>query len=57
MIYCKKCVLPNTHETIDFDDEGICNICRQAEIKHSSIDWTSRKEMLDEIVSKYKNRG
>ena len=57
MIYCKKCVLPNTHETIDFDDEGICNICRQAEIKHSSIDWTSRKKMLDEIVSKYKNRG
>jgi len=25
---CTRCVLPETHETIVFDEEGVCNICR-----------------------------
>ena len=24
---CTKCVTPETHETITFDTQGICNIC------------------------------
>lgn len=57
MNYCKKCVLPETHETIQFDSEGVCNICRQAEIKHEKIDWEARKKLLDDIVNQYRDKG
>lgn len=57
MKYCSKCVLPDTHETVRFDEQGVCNICRQAEQKHEVIDWEERRKWLDEIVSKYKGKG
>lgn len=57
MKYCKKCILPDSHETVQFDGEGVCNICRQAEIKHEKIDWAARRKMLDGIVERYRNRG
>jgi len=57
MRYCTKCILPDTHETIQFDAEGVCNICRQAERKHTQIDWTSRRKMLDDICNQYKGKG
>ena len=49
MKYCTRCVLPDTHESIKFDEEGVCNICRQAEKKHTDIDWDARRKMLDDI--------
>lgn len=54
---CTKCVIPETHETIHFDDEGVCNICRQHEFKADKIDWDARKKDLDELVAKYKGHG
>lgn len=42
---CTQCVLPETHETIHFDDEGVCNICRQQEFKADKIDWEARKKI------------
>ena len=57
MKYCKKCILPDTHETIEFDHEGICNICRQSEIKHNDINWDERFEMLLDIIDTYKDKG
>ena len=57
MRYCTRCVLPESHESIQFDSEGVCNICRQAEIKHEEINWTERRKMLDDIVAKYTNKG
>lgn len=57
MKYCKRCVLPESHESIQFDEDGICNICRQAEIKHHNIDWDARRAMLDAICNRYRNRG
>lgn len=57
MKYCTRCILPNTHETVQFDEEGVCNICRQAEKKHHSIDWDARRLMLDKIVSEYRDKG
>lgn len=57
MRYCTKCILPDTHETIAFDENGVCNICRNAEKKHKTINWTERKRMLDEIVEQYRGSG
>lgn len=57
MRYYTKCILPDTHETIAFDENGVCNICRNAEKKHKTINWTERKRMLDEIVEQYRGSG
>ena len=34
---CLKCLLPETYETIEFDENGICNICNSIDLK--KIDW------------------
>ena len=38
MIRCVKCNLPETHETISFDDDGVYNICRNLDTREQ-IDW------------------
>jgi N-acetyl sugar amidotransferase len=53
---CTRCVLPETHETIFFDDEGVCNICRQHEFKLEKIDWSAKKEALDNLIASYRGR-
>ncbi len=53
---CKKCLLPETHESIIFDDQGICNICRQNEFKNEKIDWAKRKEELTELIESHRGK-
>ncbi len=52
---CTKCGLPETYETIEFTDSGVCNICTQHTFKTESIDWESRKHTFDKIIED--NRG
>ena len=47
---CTKCVTPETHETIMFDKQGVCNICSQIEYKKTKIDWNVKRKELDELV-------
>lgn len=53
---CTKCVTPETHETITFDDKGSCNICRQIEFKQENVDWDLKKVQLDELIEKYRGK-
>lgn len=53
---CSKCMLPETYETIEFDENGVCNICRSVEYKEGSIDWDKRKILLDEIIEKHRGK-
>ena len=53
---CTRCGLPETYETIEFDDEGVCNICRQQQFKQGKIDWGARKKMLDDLVAEYRGK-
>lgn len=53
---CVKCQLPETYETIEFDNNSRCNICSSAEFKNSNIDWNSRKKILDEIIEKNRKK-
>jgi N-acetyl sugar amidotransferase len=55
--YCSKCLIPETHETIVFDEEGVCNVCRQIEFKHTKIDWESKGEALDELIEQYRGKS
>lgn len=54
---CKRCLLPETYETIEFDEEGVCNICRSTEHKQQAIDWDERKQLLDRLIEKYRGKG
>lgn len=53
---CVACNLPETYETIEFDAEGVCNICRQKEFKDSVIDWGARKQQLDVLIEQYRGK-
>lgn len=53
---CIRCNLPETHETITFDENGVCNVCNQQVFKRENVDWTQRKEELDALVEMYRGR-
>lgn len=53
---CVKCGLPETYETIEFDAQGVCNVCRQHSFKSTKIDWPARKKMLDELIEQYRGK-
>lgn len=53
---CVKCGFPETYETIEFDAQGVCNICRQKNFKDNSIDWPARKKMLDTLIEEYRGK-
>jgi len=50
---CSRCILPETYATIEFDSEGVCNLCRQHEIK-DDIDWGESEKKLKNLLEKYK---
>ena len=54
---CTKCILLETHDTLMFNEEGVCSVCHQKEYKDTKIDWDQRRKELDELVNKYKDKG
>ncbi len=54
---CTRCDLPETYETIEYDASGVCNICRGAEHKQQSIDWSERKQLLDKLIAKHRGKA
>lgn len=72
VIFCKKCVMSNQRPastvefkhtanskktTMQFDENGICDACRTAEIKEN-INWGMREEELIKLLDKHrKNDG
>lgn len=57
MRYCTKCVYPETQDTIMFDEEGVCSVCRQVEFRDEHIDWEERRAQLDELVDGFRGKG
>lgn len=53
---CVKCGLPETYETIEFGNDGICNICKQHSFKNDDINWSERKLILDDIINQYRGK-
>ena len=54
---CSKCLLPETQETITFDGQGVCNVCRQHDYKKEKIDWVQRKKELDQLIEQHRGKG
>ena len=53
---CAKCLLPETHETITFDAQGLCSVCVNSQEKQT-IDWESRQVELAQIALDTKALG
>lgn len=56
IVYCRKCVMPDTKPDLHVDDEGICNACRSFE-KRTEIDWAKRHTNLEQILEKFRQRN
>lgn len=71
--FCSSCVISNQRpnsaveyahtrasakQTINIDDNGICDACRVAELKRRTIDWNVREKELRELCDRHrKNDG
>ncbi len=53
---CSNCVIPETHETILFDDQGVCGICNQHQLKQEKIDWVSKEKDLVTLLDQYRGK-
>ena len=53
---CTKCLTPETHETIIFDENGVCNVCANIKHKNTQIDWVQRKKDLGELIESYRGK-
>ena len=53
---CTRCLLPETQETIVFDDQGVCNVCRQIEYKQTKIDWTAKRKEFDDLLDLHRGK-
>lgn len=54
MLYCSKCLYPNTKPDLIFQN-GICNACINFK-NRKDIDWDKRKDELINIFEKYKSK-
>lgn len=48
--------MPNSRPRIEFDAEGVCNACRNAEGKQA-VDWQARRSEFLEIIDRYRRAG
>lgn len=68
VIFCKRCVMSNQrpcssqefkhtidqkHRTLNFNEDGICDACRYAELKER-IDWSKREEELLQLLDQHR---
>lgn len=53
---CNNCLVPETLETVEFDGNGICNICNAHKVKHNQIDWDKKKKELDDLIENYRGK-
>ncbi|UCD15190.1 MAG: N-acetyl sugar amidotransferase [Candidatus Omnitrophota bacterium] len=57
VIYCKRCLMPNSRPRIVFDAEGVCNGCQYAEKKWKSIDWEARRKEFLRLINPYRSKS
>lgn len=51
---CKSCLTLSTRPRVEYDEHGVCNACRWAKEKKTTVDWKKRWKELEEICNKYR---
>jgi N-acetyl sugar amidotransferase len=54
---CNKCVIPETAETLEFDQNGTCSVCKQIDYKNLNINWDERQKSLDLLLNEHKGKA
>ncbi|MBI3087388.1 MAG: N-acetyl sugar amidotransferase [Candidatus Omnitrophica bacterium] len=54
---CAKCLLLETHDTIVFDEQGVCNVCRNIEHKQQAVDWAAKDRELRALLDAYRGKS
>lgn len=54
---CTRCILPESYPRVDFDENGVCRVCREHDRKYSNIDWEARRARLERILDRYRGKG
>src|SRR5258708_35209601 len=49
--------MPETAESLSFDNAGVCSVCRQIEVKKTAIDWDERRQELARIAESVREQG
>ncbi len=57
MKICTNCVMPETAESLYYDNKGECSVCKQIAYKKDGIDWSKRLSNLKQIVSDHKGKN
>ena len=55
IVYCKRCVMPETKPDLVIDPEGICNACRAYE-RRAEVDWEAREQELASILENHRSK-
>lgn len=53
---CSRCVMPETQETITFDENGVCSTCRNVSVKQENVDWEANKKEFLSLLEKYRGK-
>ena len=48
--------MPETAESLTFNNREVCSACSQIHYKHHKINWDERSLALDKIIDNYKNK-
>ncbi len=56
LIRCSACVMPETQETIAFNEQGLCTTCRNITIKSEKIDWAAKHQEFIDLIAQYKGK-
>ena len=54
--YCIRCCMPETQESIQFDEFGICQACQSSEQK-IHINWVEREQQLKTLLEEAKSKS
>lgn len=54
---CARCLLLETHDTVTFDADGVCNVCRNIEHKRERVDWAEREAEFRTLLDQYRGKG
>lgn len=52
---CARCGLPSTYETLEIEDDGICNLCKASDITRAE-NWEAKEKEFAELVEQYRGR-
>jgi N-acetyl sugar amidotransferase len=55
IVYCRRCLIPETKPDIFFDAEGVCSACRHYEGR-GEVDWDARRAELDLVLERYRSK-